>query len=237
MPQTSSQTQTKPTPLWFKAVVFFVALGLVATLAGVAVMITGPAKPTDLRSAVSDQLERLPEPPPGRRIPDFELTDAAGNTVDASIFEGQHTVLDFIYTNCPAACPGLAIKMKQVQDATEAAGIRLVSVSIDPVHDTPEALAAYATKIGADPERWDFLTGPTDVSDAIIESLALATPVANDSQQMPIADGTTMPLIDHPIRLVWIGPDRSPRAYASYTSQREVDLLIEALLEVTPRSR
>jgi protein SCO1/2 len=35
----------------------------------------------------------------------------------------------------------------------------MVSVSIDPERDTPEALRAYARKLGVSTERWHFLTG------------------------------------------------------------------------------
>jgi cytochrome oxidase Cu insertion factor (SCO1/SenC/PrrC family) len=38
--------------------------------------------------------------------------------------------------------------------------VRLVSVSIDPTHDTPAVLAEYAARMNADPSRWIFLTGP-----------------------------------------------------------------------------
>ena len=49
-------------------------------------------------------------------------------------------------------------KMRKLQDMLPAE-IRLVSFSVDPERDTPEVLAAYAKKYGADPNRWLFLTG------------------------------------------------------------------------------
>ena len=38
--------------------------------------------------------------------------------------------------------------------------MHLVSFSVDPEKDTPEVLRGYAEKLQAEPERWDFLTGP-----------------------------------------------------------------------------
>ncbi len=40
---------------------------------------------------------------------------------------------------------------------------------MDPEHDTPEVLRAYATRLGADPRRWVFLTGETEKMYALIQ--------------------------------------------------------------------
>jgi protein SCO1/2 len=50
--------------------------------------------------------------------------------------------------------------MKRVQEGLNGVDLaRLVSFTVDPARDTPEVLAAYARKFGADPARWYFLTG------------------------------------------------------------------------------
>jgi protein SCO1/2 len=46
------------------------------------------------------------------------------------------------------------------KELKKAKDVRLVSLSIDPEHDTPAVLNEYAAKVGADPDRWIFLTGP-----------------------------------------------------------------------------
>jgi protein SCO1/2 len=46
------------------------------------------------------------------------------------------------------------------RELKKAKDVRLVSVSIDPVHDTPQVLTEYASRLQADPNRWIFLTGP-----------------------------------------------------------------------------
>src|SRR2546429_4462266 len=40
--------------------------------------------------------------------------------------------------------------------------VKLVSFTVDPEHDTPSALAEYAARYHAQPERWHFLTGPRE---------------------------------------------------------------------------
>ncbi|BDC53020.1 cysteine ABC transporter ATP-binding protein [Bryobacterales bacterium F-183] len=72
-------------------------------------------------------------------------------------------VADFIFTNCPGPCPRMTQHMRWLQDNTKGyANVRFVSFTVDPKRDTPETLAAYAKKFGADLTRWSFLTGPPE---------------------------------------------------------------------------
>ena len=56
--------------------------------------------------------------------------------------------------------------MKALQQATDAS-VKLISFSVDPDRDTPAALADYAHRYGAEPERWTFLTGSKETLNAI----------------------------------------------------------------------
>ena len=49
--------------------------------------------------------------------------------------------------------------MSELQKPLENTDVHLVSVSVDPEHDTPAVLRGYAEKLHAQPQRWDFLTG------------------------------------------------------------------------------
>ena len=123
------------------------------------------------------------EPPPVLgRMEAFSLYDQRGKTVELGDFDGQIWVADFIFTACQAACPMLTSKMralqKHVEERERGAGhplpVRLVSFSVDPEVDTPDKLAAYATKWGADQGRWFFLTGPlTEVNRAVTRGLKI----------------------------------------------------------------
>ncbi|MEM1182258.1 MAG: SCO family protein [Acidobacteriota bacterium] len=90
--------------------------------------------------------------------PDFTLTNRDGRTVERSSLEGQPWVADFIFTTCPGVCPVLTRRMKELSDELPPDRVRLVSISVDPARDTPEALEAYAQKNGAG-DNWLFLTG------------------------------------------------------------------------------
>jgi protein SCO1 len=101
----------------------------------------------------------------GAVVPDFMLTDQAGRNVKLSQLAGKVLVSSFIYTSCPLPnyCFRLSNNLGRLQKRfADRMGrdLVLLSVSIDPVHDTPEVLAKYAATWKADAQSWHFLTGP-----------------------------------------------------------------------------
>jgi protein SCO1/2 len=108
-----------------------------------------------LFSGCSNPASKLPH---YAHVPDFTMTDADGKPFHSSALAGEVWVADFIYTSCPAACPLMTAKMKRLSDQVNG-DVRLVSISIDPAHDTPEALRNFAGHYGAPTPQWTFLTG------------------------------------------------------------------------------
>ena len=96
------------------------------------------------------------------QIPDFRLIDQRGAAFTTAQMRGHVTVVDFIFTHCPASCPRLTARMGELQArlASDRSDARLVSISVDPENDTPAVLADYGAKAHADPARWTFVTGP-----------------------------------------------------------------------------
>ena len=94
--------------------------------------------------------------------PDVTLTDADGKRVKLSSALGGDgpVMLQFIFTTCPAVCPVMSATFAAAQArlGPESEKVRMVSISIDPEHDTPERLREYARRFKAGP-RWLFLTG------------------------------------------------------------------------------
>ena len=94
-------------------------------------------------------------------VPDFHFTTQEGKTLSREDLLGKVWVADFFFTRCPGPCPVMSSRMAEVsKELKKAKDVRLVSVSIDPEHDTPQVLAEYASRLQADPTRWIFLTGP-----------------------------------------------------------------------------
>lgn len=103
-----------------------------------------------------------PEPPVVlNTLPEFRLTASTGESFGSRELAGSVWVANFIFTRCVSICPGLTEAMSRLDRRYAEAGIdvRLVSVSVDPDHDTPEVLAAYGREHGIDPRRWTLLTG------------------------------------------------------------------------------
>jgi protein SCO1/2 len=101
----------------------------------------------------------------GEPVPDFELTDQAGNTVRLSSLLGKVVLLTFGYSRCPNPdyCVRLSNNLARVRDRFAARSPRdlvLITIAIDPEHDQGETLREYAAVWKADPANWHFLTGP-----------------------------------------------------------------------------
>ena len=101
----------------------------------------------------------------GQLVPDFTLLDQKRRKVSLSQFRGKVVVANFVYTTCalPNFCLRLANNLAVLQKRfTKELGrdLVLLTISFDPIHDTPEVLASYASQWGANPDTWRFLTGP-----------------------------------------------------------------------------
>jgi protein SCO1/2 len=101
----------------------------------------------------------------GEPVPDFRLTNQKRRLVALSDLSGKVVVVNFIYTSCalPNFCLRLANNFGVLQKRFEARlgrDLVLLTVTFDPVRDTPEVLAQYASRWNADPATWHFLTGP-----------------------------------------------------------------------------
>ena len=90
----------------------------------------------------------------------FSLTAPDGRTVTLADFKGKVWVAYNFFTSCTTSCPLTTLKAAQlVKEFGGRADFRVVGLTVDPAHDTPPTLAAFATSAKADPARWTFLTG------------------------------------------------------------------------------
>jgi protein SCO1 len=104
------------------------------------------------------------------QVPAFALTDQTGAVLDQTWLAGHVTIVDFVFTRCDTICPVLSMKMAHLDERTrDLADVRLLSFSVDPAYDTPAVLAEYATRYGADPARWRFVTGEYDNVKTLVE--------------------------------------------------------------------
>jgi protein SCO1 len=95
--------------------------------------------------------------------------DMARQPLPQWLADGQSvTLLNFVYTRCETVCLALGSVYQQLQATLQAARktdasanqVRLLSISFDSEHDSPQVLQAYAARLGADATMWRFLRVP-----------------------------------------------------------------------------
>jgi protein SCO1/2/putative membrane protein len=152
----------------------------------------------------------------------FRLLERSGRAVTDADLAGGVWVASFIFTRCPLSCPKITSVMKGVQGKLAGTGVRLVSVSVDPEHDTPAVLADYARRFGADASRWWFLTGPkADVYELIRGRFKLPVEAASDDDQRVGAEA-----FSHSARLALVSRGNTVVGYFDANDPAEVADLV-----------
>jgi len=111
-------------------------------------------------------------------FPNVPLTTQDGTVVHFydDLLKGNAVVINLIYTRCSASCPLETAKLVQVQRLLgDRVGkdVFFYSISIDPKHDTPEVLKAYAQRFHVGPG-WLFLTGKEEDIQVVGKKLGLS---------------------------------------------------------------
>jgi len=163
----------------------------------------------------ANKTSSVAEPQPGDEVPDFTLVNQDGKRIHLHQYRGQALLLTFIYTRCPLPdyCPLMSHNFAEVDQALQqnpalSAKTHLLSISIDPDHDTPKVLRTYgAAYLGTqNPDgfkHWEFASGtPPEVKavaqffgleywqekDQIIHSLRTAV-IAPDGKLLKVYHG------------------------------------------------
>ena len=122
---------------------------------------------------------------------DLELLTQYGEPVRfySDVLKDQVVVISFIFTSCMDACPLITEKLRAARELLGeelGAKLRLVSVSIDPINDTPEAMKEFAEQHSAD-GNWLFLTGVPENVERIVKKLGQDSPDVSAHSTMLIA--------------------------------------------------
>ena len=147
-------------------------------------------------------------------LPAIPLVDQNGNHVSLASLRGKPVLVDFIYTSCPGPCSTLTSKLVGVaKDLGPRLGsqVHMISISIDPEHDTPKILKGYAQRLDADRSGWLFLTGTPQAIDQVMTAYKL--------RRVRESDGS----VTHVETLFLLGPDgRQRRIYNGVEVQSAV---------------
>ena len=169
-------------------VVYTVLISAVVVLAGARTGTVPPRAAQDL----GDQAEKLGS---------FQLVERSGRQVSDADLADRVCIVSFIFTRCQLSCPRITSVMKSLQPRLEGSDVLLVSLSVDPEHDTPDVLAEYARRFEADPERWWFLTGSRrliyDLIQRRFKLSVMENPAAEtDNKAESIAHSDRLALVD-----------------------------------------
>ncbi len=155
-------------------------------------------------------------------IPPFQLIDQDGKMVDQSIVKNKIYVASFFFTRCGTICPRISSQLTRVQDVfRNKPDVVLLSHTVDPEHDRPAQLKAYAKKYEAIPGKWYFLTGTkAEIYDLAMHGYYLPTVDAGVKEGKP--DETFI----HSEKLVLVDKEGIVRGFYDGTNREDVDKLI-----------
>jgi protein SCO1/2 len=134
-------------PGWFKA----------AVMCGVAALLITPAPPV-----------RAAQPP--------QLIDQTGRRFTLDQLRGTPLVVAFVATRCTSACPLINARFARAQDvfAQQHMNARLLTITLDPKHDSPAVMRRLAKRFGADPKRWLVASGSVSDVTRIMNAFGVA---------------------------------------------------------------
>lgn len=135
---------------------------------------------------VAKPAEPTPAYASGRKmlIPDVEVLDQDGNELHfyTDLIKNKTVAINFIFTNCTTICPPLAATFARVQkEMGDKVGkdVHFISISVDPLTDTPERLKAWGAKFKAG-AGWTFVTGEKQEMDKLLNALGAAVSKRED---------------------------------------------------------
>jgi protein SCO1 len=142
-----------PNVVWWRTIAASLA---VCAASGVALW-----RETDgFRAFTSEQARRMAIARSPRLVPAVLLEDQDGHPFTFAAYRGHAVAVDFVYTRCQSLCTLLSTGFQRLDRAEgarpDSERLPLLSISFDPLRDTPARLRAYAVRYGADGHGWRF---------------------------------------------------------------------------------
>jgi protein SCO1/2 len=114
----------------------------------------------------------------GDQVPPFAVYDQDGDIITTDYLDGSVTILNFIFTRCsePDMCPAATLKMKKLQELVEKTKIpyvKFLSITLDPLFDTPGVLKSYARGYNLEESNFRFGTAGKSVIDDLTRQFGI----------------------------------------------------------------
>ena len=135
-------------------------------------LMTFAALTSGFKAVTSDGVRRVQLQQEPRALPDLTLVDERGQTLSLANYSApspQVTFVTLIYVQCQSICRTSVAGQSWLQHAIQVKGlqdkVRLLTLSFDPINDTPEIMASHARRMNADAGIWRFATvrNPVDL--------------------------------------------------------------------------
>lgn len=180
-----------PSPRFRPWAAWLGALALVAALAPSAALAHNGAHDAAASSAAGGTAKPPPTSLLKVQLPDVVIQDQTGQNrrFVRDLVAGRSVVVNFIFTSCTSICSPLSATFKALQTELAArraelgGDVHLISISVDPLTDTPEALRQFGAKFEAGPG-WTFVTGSRKSIDALLQAFGVGSGDPNDHTPM-----------------------------------------------------
>ena len=130
-----------------------------------------------------------PQTPQPRPKKGNKQTERGGPMLSKQRMVGKVWVAGFFFIRCTESCPKLVQALARLHGELAGSGVRLVSFSADPAHDSIDKLREFAAAHGADAQRWWFVTGAKDQVRALAEKSFQVSLV--DTPEAPVGKHVT----------------------------------------------
>ncbi len=152
------------------------------------------------------------------KIADFSFIDQDSNIVTNKTFDGKIYIADFFFTTCPTICPKMNAQLLRVYEKfKDYPNFKILSHTIDPVHDTVAVLRHFAKRLGVSSKVWHFVTGDQDKIYEIGQTSYMVTAMEDKT-----APGGFL----HNGALILVDPERRVRGIYDGTKPEDVDRLM-----------
>ena len=132
------------------------------------------------------------------QVDPLDSVNQNGDPVSLSDLKGKVWIANFVFTYCATVCPTMTANMSKLQERLKSSGVEaeLVSFSVDPERDDPEALKTYLSKFDADFSNWQALTGYEfdEIKTFVLNSFKSV--LVKDTSSDQVIHGTSFFLVD-----------------------------------------
>ncbi|KAB2881028.1 SCO family protein [bacterium] len=151
------------------------------------------------------------------KVTSFSFTERNAEPFGSNELSGKVSIVNFFFTTCEGPCPRMNARVAELYKYfSAAASVQFVSISVDPVRDSLQALGDYAARFGVNDRRWLFLRAPIDDVKSLSENVFMLA-------------GGDMPSL-HSTKLILVDEQNSIRGYYSSDDPKDLQLLKKHIL-------